>query len=83
MRPPHRLLATMLAALLFSGVNQAAENHGPPVGGGILNAGLHAEYFANADLAGKPVFARKDVRVRFDWGEMLPIIGSRADFSTR
>jgi hypothetical protein len=50
---PYRLLAVVSTALLCCGVIQAAERHGPPVGGGILDAGLHGEYFANADLAGK------------------------------
>lgn len=72
-------LAVILAAMLFSPALLAAEKHGPPVGGGILDAGLRGEYFANADLAGEPVFERNDVRVRFDWGELLPIIGSRAE----
>jgi mannan endo-1,4-beta-mannosidase len=50
-----------------------------PVGGGILDAGLRGEYFANVDLGGKPTFERKDIRVRFDWCDLLPVIGSRAE----
>lgn len=57
----------------------AADATGRPVGGGILDAGLRGDYFANPDLSGKPVFTRKDVRVNFDWGTLLPIIGSRAE----
>ena len=58
----------------------------PPVGGGILDAGLEAEYFANTTLSGKPAFTRKDIRVRFDWGTVLPVAGSTSpgmkDFPT-
>lgn len=70
----------ILACMAFSAAGAWASNAtGRPVGGGILGAGLQAEYFANPDLTGEPVFKRKDVRVNFDWGTLLPIIGSRAE----
>ena len=37
------------------------------VGGGVTAAGFLGEYFANPDLAGAPAFARRDVRIDFDW----------------
>ena len=49
-----------------------------PVGGGFTDAGLRGEYFANATLSGAPQFARKDIRINFDWGELLPVGGSTA-----
>jgi hypothetical protein len=57
----------------------ASDATGRPVGGGILDAGLMAEYFGNPDLVGEPAYRRRDVRVNFDWGELLPVIGSRAE----
>jgi hypothetical protein len=38
------------------------------VGGGFTTAGLWGEYFDNPSLSGKPRFARRDVRIDFDWG---------------
>lgn len=46
------------------------------VGGGFAGGGLEGEYFANADLSGTPAFTRRDVRIEFDWGELLPVGGS-------
>jgi hypothetical protein len=51
----------------------------PAQGGGIANAGLFGDYFANEKLADKPAFTRKEVRIRFDWGDKLPIGGSIAE----
>ena len=41
-------------------------------GGGLTNAGLRGDYFANAALSGAPAFTRNDVRVDFDWGLAAP-----------
>lgn len=75
----------VLALAVFTFVHANAGTR-PPVGGGILDAGLNAEYFANPDLAGEPAFKRKDIRVRFDWGTLLPVAGSTSpemkDFPT-
>ncbi len=45
-------------------------------GGGILNAGVVGEYFANTDLGGEPEFTRREPRIAFDWGEELTPGGS-------
>ena len=50
-----------------------------PVGGGATDGGLYGEYFSNPDLKGEPAFTRRDVRIRFDWGDKLPILGVRAE----
>jgi hypothetical protein len=42
------------------------------------------EYFANADLSGKPTFVRNDVAISFDWGTGSPALNLPADnFSVR
>src|SRR4051794_31638199 len=41
-------------------------------GGGVTDAGLRGEYFANESLPGQPAFPRNDVRVDFDWGRAAP-----------
>jgi uncharacterized repeat protein (TIGR02543 family) len=46
------------------------------VGGGFTAGGLTGEYFANAGLSGAPVFTRREVRLDFDWGTVLPVGGS-------
>ncbi|NOU36163.1 MAG: hypothetical protein HOO88_05295 [Kiritimatiellaceae bacterium] len=69
-------IVLIIALLTLTATLRAAPDTRPPLGGGILDAGLNAEYFANPDLSGKPAFTRKDIRVRFDWGEVLPVAGS-------
>ncbi len=46
------------------------------VGGGYTAGGLQGEYFANGELSGAPAFTRREVRLDFDWGTLLPIGGS-------
>lgn len=41
-------------------------------GGGLTDAGLRGEYFANPNLSGSAAFTRHDVRVDFDWGLAAP-----------
>ncbi len=48
-------------------------------GGGYADGGMQGEYFSNSDLKGTPQFTRRDVRVDFDWGTLLPIGGSIAE----
>jgi hypothetical protein len=50
-----------------------------PVGGGAMSAGWHGEYFVSRDLTGAPAFVRKEVRIAFDWGQLLPVGGSTAE----
>ncbi|NLF40091.1 hypothetical protein GX586_11635, partial [bacterium] len=45
-------------------------------GGGYLDAGLHGEYYPNTSFSGAPSFTRRDVRIDFDWGTLLPVGGS-------
>ncbi len=49
------------------------------VGGGVLDGGWHAEYFANPGLEGPASFTRRDVRIMFDWDTWRPIGGSPAE----
>jgi hypothetical protein len=75
-------LAVPLAALAASGASAASAHHAsrsgarPPgldrpfaegVGGGFADVGPVGEYFAAADLEGRPAFVRRDVRIDFDW----------------
>ena len=46
------------------------------IGGGYAGNGLSGEYFANADLSGSPAFTRRELRLDFDWGTVLPVGGS-------
>jgi hypothetical protein len=46
------------------------------VGGGFTAGGLDGDYFANAELRGPPAFARRDVRIDFDWPRGLAPGGS-------
>jgi hypothetical protein len=57
--------------VLISGFSAIAQ-----VGGGITGGGLAGEYFANPDLSGSPAFNRRELRLDFDWGTVLPIGGS-------
>jgi len=51
---------------------------------GDARHGLHAEYFANPRLEGRPAMTRTDLRVDFDWGGGPPTPGLTADgFSVR
>jgi hypothetical protein len=44
----------------------------PAGGGGFTAGGILGEYFDNPDLAGDPAFARRDVRIDFDWQDRAP-----------
>ena len=44
----------------------------PSIGGGFTGGGIQGEYFNNANLGGLPTFARRDVRVDFDWQLKAP-----------
>ncbi len=88
-----RLVAGLCVAL-FCATAWSQARAVPPdaVGGGFTDAGVQGDYFANAELAGKPAFRRRDVRIDFDWGQVLPVGGStaptlasfpRTDFSVR
>lgn len=46
------------------------------IGGGYAGNGLTGEYFANPDLSGSASFTRRELRLDFDWGTVLPIGGS-------
>lgn len=70
-----RLLCGAACTLLFS--VEAPAVAPDAVGGGYTDCGLLGEYFGNADLSGQPVFTRRDVRIDFDWGDLLPVGGSR------
>ncbi len=74
----HATTITTVISLLAIGAGPARAASSGPVGGGFLDAGLKGEYFANADLGGEPAFERKDIRVRFDWGDLLPVAGGNA-----
>jgi beta-glucosidase len=39
---------------------------------GSMTEGLHAEYFANDNLTGKPVLTRTDSQINFDWNSTSP-----------
>jgi beta-glucosidase len=43
--------------------------------GGASVEGLKAEYFSNPDLSGKPVLARIDPQIQFDWNSAAPAKG--------
>jgi len=46
--------------------------------------GLLAEYFASADLSGKPVLTRTDLNVNFNWDKVAPVAGvGRNNYSVR
>ena len=49
------------------------------VGGGWSDAGPMGEYFAGDKLEGTPAFTRREVRIDFDWGTLLPVGGSSAE----
>ena len=49
------------------------------IGGGFTNNGLDGSYFNNPEFKGEPSFLRRDVRINFDWGALLPVGGSSAE----
>jgi len=78
MRTQRRLSSTVaLCAWLVAASAGAAIPDA--VGGGFADAGIDAAYYANPDLAGKPSFTRRDVRIDFDWQEVRPVGGSTAE----
>ena len=74
-----RMVAWCLLFLLFFGLNASVRAARSAIGGGVPDAGFRGEYFANDNLLGQPAFTRKEVRVRFDWGTLLPVGGSTAE----
>lgn len=74
--------ALLLLALGAANVAHAADlvvvppPHVAAFGGGWLDAGVRGEYFTNTDFSGAPAFIRREVRIRFDWGDGLPVGGS-------
>ncbi len=67
------LCGVLWAAVLW---HVARADHVDAVGGGYTHCGMLGEYFANADLSGPPAFARRDVRIDFDWGSLAQVGGS-------
>ena len=49
------------------------------VGGGWSDAGPLGEYYIGDKPEGTPAFTRREVRIDFDWGTVLPIGGSPAE----
>jgi hypothetical protein len=49
------------------------------VGGGWIDAGPQGEYVVGADPKAIAAFTRKEVRINFNWGKMLPVGGSTAE----
>ena len=49
------------------------------VGGGWSDAGPIGEYFIGDKLTGAPAFTRREARLDFDWGTVLPVGGSTAE----
>lgn len=74
----HTVLSAVVLGMVTVSAGQATRA-AQPVGGGSTDGGFVGEYFANPKLEGEAVFTRRDVRIRFDWGEKLPVIGSNAD----
>lgn len=69
----------MVALCAWLVAASAAASIPDAVGGGFADAGIDAAYYANPDLAGKPSFTRRDVRIDFDWEEVRPVGGSTAE----
>ncbi|MDX2109959.1 MAG: PA14 domain-containing protein [Verrucomicrobiota bacterium] len=63
----------LIGAIVATNVATAA------VGGGYTDAGLVGDYYTSTDLTGSPAFTRKEVRLNFDWGTVLPVGGSIAE----
>jgi hypothetical protein len=68
-----RFLPILLFVLGFLAWTPAVQAQ---VGGGYTAGGLQGEYFANANLSGTSAFTRRELRLDFDWGTVLPIGGS-------
>ncbi len=67
---------------------QLAEGFAIPIPRSALRSGkdegLRGEYFATPDLSGKPVAARVDPTINFNWSKAIPLAGlQRNDFSVR
>ncbi len=50
-----------------------------PQGGGTTNGAWVAQFWDNTDMAGEPVWTQRDIRVRYDWEDWRPIVGSRGE----
>ena len=72
------MVALAVAVTLLAGAAACPAAAGQSAGG-YANAGMDGQYFDNAELKGEPKFIRRDVRIRFDWGETLPVGGSTAE----
>ncbi len=53
--------------------------HNLPQGGGMVYPAWTASYWRNAKLEGAPAWTQSQVRVRFDWEEWRPVLGTRAE----
>ncbi len=49
------------------------------IGGGWTDAGPVGEYIAGSDPKAAPAFTRREVRINFNWGTVLPVGGSTAE----
>ena len=68
--------ALFACAMLLTGFRPAL---GQAVGGGYTEGGLVGEYFSNPSWQGTPAFTRREVRIHFDWGTVLPVGGSTTE----
>jgi len=78
-----RLCLIFFVGFVFSMVrSEALEKivcRNTPQGGGLLYPAWTGEYWDNPTLAGEPVYRKSEVRVRFDWEDWRPILGTRAE----
>ena len=81
-RPSLSLILFLTFGVMIAEANDPAVIDIPSrvaVGGGWSDAGPMGEYFTGNKLEGAAAFTRREVRVDFDWGTVLPIGGSTAE----
>lgn len=72
-------LLSIAAAAIAAPAGPAAPYHRLPQGGGTLYPAWTGEYWANPKLDGPPAYTKSEERVRFDWEDWRPVLGSRAE----
>ena len=78
-----RISFVFCGLLLVLTVSPALASDSPPnrlpQGGGVAYPAWSGQYWDNPDMTGEPVWEQSEIRIRFDWEDWRPIIGSRGE----
>ena len=72
------LWIAIVTGAFTAATSQAAGNR-LPQGGGVAYPAWTGTYWDNPEMEGEPRWEQSEIRVRFDWEDWRPIIGSRGE----